>query len=287
MGASRRRNDGSRSSAPGRPPAQLATSWVCIAHALAASLPACEPKLVVGKWSCSGADSGEGGEGNAEAERARSPVSLPWSTGFENGFCDYRASQGYCFAEKRATFETVGSPVHSGSSAAAFSVNTGPPFDDGETRCVRQGTLPTAAYYSAFYFIPSAPLDFVGWKLMQFRGSGPQPFHWLWDVSLSRDGRGTLAVSVTDSLRNRTLATASLPSVPIGSWFQIEVYLKRAADATGEFAVYQDGQLGLRLKDLVTDDSVRGRWYVGSLTDSLTPPTITVYVDDVAIREAP
>ena len=106
-------------------------------------------KLVVGKWSCSEADGNAGGDGSVMA--ATAPISFPWSTGFENGFCDYTAGAGFCYADKRAAYEIVTSPVHAGNFAAAFSVSPSTALD-GQTRCVRQGALPNAAYYSAYYF---------------------------------------------------------------------------------------------------------------------------------------
>jgi hypothetical protein len=74
--------------------------------------------------------------------------------------------------------------------------------------------------------------------------------------------------------------------IPIGEWFHLELYLKRAADATGEVALYQDGELLFRATDLITDDSDWAQWYVGNLATDLTPPESTLYVDDVTIRSS-
>jgi hypothetical protein len=286
----------------------------------------CEPKLVVGKWSGGGAGVGgaagvgggagiggaAGGGGGGEAgtaagagpvgcetagggaatvgsmTRVPEPVSVPWSTGFENGFCDYSASNNYCYAEPRAGFEIVTAPVHSGTSAAAFNIVVDGAMDGTQTRCVRQGTLPEAGYYSAFFFIPSAPTATNNWNLVHFRGGRTTgALHGLWDVSVNVDAEGALHLYVFDFIRRMTRATAGVPAVPVGSWFQIEVYLKRANDATGEFTVYQDGELALRLTDVSTDDSSFGQWYVGNLANELTPGESTLYVDDVSMREAP
>ena len=251
--------------------------------ALAALSLACEPKLVVGKWSCAG-DDNAGGEGNSAA--LDEPITAPWSTGFENGFCDYLAA-GFCYAAERAAYETVTTPAHSGRFAAAFSVVADGALDGYQTRCVRQGELPAAAHYSAYFFIPVAPSAGNNWNLLHFRGGDGVVFHGLWDVTLAVESDGTLSVVVFDHLRQATLPTTGLPAVPVGAWFQLEVYLQRAADDTGAFAVYQDGALGLELLDLSTDDSSLGQWYVGNLAASLTPSDNTLYVDDVSIRPAP
>jgi len=111
--------------------------------------------------------------------------------------------------------------------------------------------------------------------------------HGLWDVSLARRADGSFHVYAYDFLRTQTRDETSGVPVPIGGWFQLEVYLKRATDATGQFDVYQDGELVLSVKGLETDDSDFGQWYVGNLADSLTPAESTLYVDDVSIRSAP
>jgi hypothetical protein len=215
-------------------------------------LPACEPKLVVGKLSCSDAD-GAGGEANLSAPFE--PITTPWSTSFEQGFCDYAASNGFCYGDPNAVYETVTSPVHSGKLAAAFRITTGAPSGgDYQTRCVRQGSLPNRARYSAYFYIPTAPVDSVNWNLIHFRGGDGPAYHGLWDLSLAKGADGEFHVVVFDFLRSLTRTTTA-PAVPIGAWFQLEVDLKRAADATGALAVYQDGQQVLALAGLSTDDT--------------------------------
>jgi hypothetical protein len=249
---------------------------------LAWLLLACEPNLIVGKWDCQAA----GGE--ATMQRVADPVATPWSSSFENAFCDYSAVSGFCYADDRASYESVTTPVRSGKFAAAFNVISDGGFDGLQARCVRQGELPTAAYYSAFFFIPTAPTAATNWNLIHFRGglADGSPLHGLWDVSLVRQEDGTFQVYVFDFLRSMTRTTTA-PAVPFGAWFQLEVYLERAAEPTGRFAVYQDGEVALSLKDLVTDDTSYGQWYVGNYAARLSPAESVVYVDDVSIREAP
>jgi hypothetical protein len=74
------------------------------------------------------------------------------------------------------------------------------------------------------------------------------------------------------------------PPIPIATWFRIELYVRRAADDTGELALYQDEELVFRATDIVTDTSTWGQWYVGNLANALMPAESTVYVDDVMIR---
>lgn len=249
----------------------------CVVSSLCVLLLGCEPELVVGSWECEAAGGDDGVEMTAE------PAAVPWSTSFENAFCDYSAPAGFCYAAESASYHVVSSPVHSGKRAAAFSLSAGGAFDDLQTRCVRQGELPKAAYYSAFFLIPEAPSAANNWNLMHFRSGDGGPAHGLWDVSLERQVDGTFQVYVFDFLRSLTRTTTDVPAVPIGVWFELELYLERAADGTGELELYQDGQLALALEGLTTDDATYGQWYVGNLAASLTPAESVLYVDDVSI----
>jgi hypothetical protein len=76
---------------------------------------------------------------------------------------------------------------------------------------------------------------------------------------------------------------STAPPIPIGQWFHLEVYFKRASDATGEITLWQDSAMAVHLTGLVTDPTGWGQWYVGNLADHLVPPASTVYVDDVTI----
>jgi hypothetical protein len=256
---------------------------------------ACEPKLELGVWSCpwsvglgDGGASGADDNGNDVARPSPSdPVAIPWSTSFESGFCDYPRSAGFCYGDEEAEFSIVTAPVRTGKYAAAFRVRGDGGGQSRQARCVRQGVFPIEASYSAWYFIPEFATNRGVWNLLHFQGgSGPGPTNLpgLWDVSVASDGTGELRLFFLNFLPSPTPIAEGFPPIPIAKWFKIEVYFRRAADATGEFAVYQDDELVVQLTDLVTDDTTWGQWYVGNLADSLMPPDSTVYVDDVMIR---
>jgi len=240
---------------------------------------ACQPKLTVGQWECSENGAPVGVPPNTD------PIAVPWSTSFENGFCDYTQLAGFCFADPAASYRTVASPVHSGQFAAAFSVTTADSTGT-QTRCVRQGALPPAAYYGAWYYVPARATNSAFWNLLHFQGGDPSVQHYLWDVSLVNTPNGDLQLAVYDFLANNGLGMVrkpNAPPIPIAAWFHIQFYLKRAADATGEIVLYQDGQRLLDVSGVITDDSTWGQWYVGNIATGLMPPDSTVYVDDVTI----
>ncbi len=252
---------------------------------LAGAVGACEPELVVGKQvveeqqpSCS-ADMGEAGA----PPLLEKVVEIPWSTGFEDDFCDYRRAGGQCFNDPGAMYAAVDDPVHRGSRSAAFTVSSDPAADAKQTRCFHEGRLPTEAWYGAWYYLPALATNTGNWNLFHFQGGAPLMLHGLWDVSLANADDGSLHLYIFDFLGAGIRMPDAPPEVPIGSWFHIEFRLRRAADATGEVELRQDGVPVMELTGVVTDDTDWGQWYVGNLADGLMPAESTIYVDDVSI----
>lgn len=246
----------------------------------------CEPTLIVGEWSCS-AEQKSDATSALDFPTPEDPVAIPWKTSFEEGFCDYLGPTSFCYANSAASSELVDSPVHSGRKAASYTI-TGQQNDGLQARCVRQGELPRAAYYGAWFYIPSEVTASDTWNLFHFEGrepSDPQPEdqHGLWDVSVRVATDGSLRVYVYDFLRGATIQDLDSNEIPVGQWFHLETYFERASDASGRFSVYVSGQLALDLSDLATDDATLGQWYVGNFAAAITPSVNTLIVDDVTI----
>jgi hypothetical protein len=285
---------------------RLASFVSCLAASTSAI--ACESTILIGADRPPAGDSGvpdatveaavgfdanaETSAGDAGADTSDTgglvPLVFPWSTGFENGFADWQEppNQGFCYAVGAASMTIVNAPVHSGNHAAAFTVDTISDASESQSRCVRQGVLPQAAYYGAWYYVPSAPVNMGNWNLLHFQGANvPDGMfaHGLWDVSLATPLGSSPRAYAYDFLRTSIPDASAAPSIPIGSWFHLEVFLHRATDGTGQFTLYQDGRVVTGRSGVATDDSMWGQWFVGNLATALTPPTSTVYVDDVTI----
>jgi len=235
-------------------------------------------------------DAGAGGAGpqcpdGGDIPGQTDPIAVPWSTSFENGFCDFVKAGGFCLGG--GTRRTVTTPVpKSGMFAAEFSVVTTDTMNI-QARCVLQGALPNEAYYSAWYYVPAlATLDSTSslFNLFHFRGGDASP-DGLWDVTLVNSSNGDLELLVYDFLAPRVRKQTNPRPIPIGRWFHIQFYLKRASDATGAIALYQDDELLVEASGIVTDNSSWAQWYVGNIAKGLTPPVSTVYVDQVTITK--
>jgi hypothetical protein len=213
------------------------------------------------------------------------PIELPWSTSFEDGFCGYTEARGFCYSDPDASYQLSSVVTRTGRRAAAFTINTNPDLEGNQARCVREGVLPQEAYYGAWYYIPLATTNSGNWNLMHFRGSEPVALHGLWDVSIDDAAGDGFTLVVYDFLGDRGLV-AEGSRVAVAEWFRVDFFLRRAADASGEIALYLNGQEVLRVRDISTDDSTWGQWYVGNLasTSALRPADSVVYVDDVSIK---
>jgi hypothetical protein len=246
---------------------------------LAVLATACSTEIVVG------ADPTSDAAGGTDGDSGPAPLVVPWSTGFEDGFGDWSQplGGGFCYKTAGANYTIVTSPVHTGQHSAAFMVDT-ETASPSQTRCVRQGVLPPAAYYGAWYYVPM-PATSVGslWNLFHFQGaSGPDAAAAdLWDLSLNNQLDGSLAPAVFNFLNNKVLAAG--PAIPIATWFHLEVFLKPSDAGTGEMEVYLDGNVVLDLSDITTDPTLWGQWFVGSYATLLLPGQETLYVDDVSI----
>jgi hypothetical protein len=237
---------------------------------------ACDPTVVIGARACGAADAGAAPDPDASI--------VSWTTGFEDGFCDFAPPTGFCLATGGGSYSVVTSPVHSGRYAAAFTVQGIPDAGGSQSRCVVQGVFPSAAYYGAWYYVSGGGLNFGNWNLFHYQGGVQgQPLQYLWDVSLANaGGAGPLDTFVRDFLTSQTY-DSNAPSIPLDRWFHLEVYFKRAKDATGEITLWQDSAQAVHVTGLLTDPTDWGQWYVGNLANNTLPPTQTVYVDDVTI----
>lgn len=251
---------------------------------LALLVVACNKELDVAQ--CYPESSESGPSSGAAAPDASTDIIFPWSTSFEEGLCGYVRPMGFCYRKGIATYEIVTAPVHTGKFAVALTTYN----EEGtQARCLRQGTFPTSAYYSAWFYVPSPPIESGVINLIHFSGDNAPSAngHGLWDVSLGQTSTGQFKLSVYDFITKRGRALTGDSPVPTDTWFHLVVYLKRASDATGELTLYQDDKAVLHLTGLVTDDSNWGQWLVGSYATGLSPSKATIYVDDVSITPDP
>jgi hypothetical protein len=145
---------------------------------------------------------------------------------------------------------------------------------------------PREGYYSAWFYIP-ADVTVRSWlSLSHFRcshtGDGNDLFA-IWDVNLYPRPEGFLAAHLYNYVTKVNVEQAVPVPVPLATWVHFEVLLRKAADATGRIAVWQDGALILDDPNVATAETDWVQWDAGASSDDVAPTPASIYLDDAAI----
>jgi hypothetical protein len=236
--------------------------------------------VAVGAVSCNQrVDLGEIGDGSA---------SLLWSATFERGDLSEWMGDGLggSFSENTTLVATPTTTMaHSGQYAGMITLS--PSFSMTSTNYLfRNAPSPPAAYYSAWFYVPSTIKVNAWLSLSHFRQSQGNNLSALWDVNLYPRPDGTLAAQLYDYV-NRINSVQPYPvAFPVDTWVQLEVFLSKSTGPGGRISVWQDGTLIFdRHGSTVLNDWVQ--WDVGGASDPyLLPSPATLYLDDAAISTA-
>lgn len=230
--------------------------------------PACQQRV----------DLGSIGDGSA---------SLLWTATFERGdLSEWLADgQGGNFAEN-TTLAPAPTTIVAHSGRYAGLVTLSPSASMTSTNYLfRDQPSPKAAYYSAWFYVPSTITVSVWLSLTHFRGSmtgDGDNLYALWDVNLYPRVDGSLAAQLYDYTNQKNYRQPVPVAFPVDAWVQLEVYLVKATDASGRIAVWQDGSLIFDdLGATVANDWTE--WDAGGASDELAPSPAAVYLDDAAI----
>jgi len=154
-------------------------------------------------------------------------------------------------------------------------------------RVWHQGAFPTAAFYSAWYYVPRPYQTKIDWTIMQFRTptDDPMVISQFLDVDLRSLPGGELILSIYDHRPQYLRLPTADPAieVPVGQWFQIEVFFRNVPDDTGQFTLWLDGKLNYDIPHRPMASVPTVYWTPCSITGDLVPTQSELYVDDAAI----
>jgi len=286
----------------------------CAGALLAALLGACNPDVQLGTLAEGGGRSSAGAGGfsgntpdlGSGAGRAGSPAggaatgaggqagssSVIWRSGLElSDLSEWTADgQGENYRSSEPSTPSVSSDhAHGGSQSLKVSITVA----NGMTSVnymYRQAATPTEAYYSAWFLIPRSYTVKDWWNIVHFVGSQSGDGRnevGLWDLDLRSAADGSLALYVWDFEHSKQFDPPTPHAFPIGVWVKIEVLFRKASDASGRFAVYQDGALLVDLTGVRTAPNDWLRWAVGSASANIVPSPAELYIDDAAISTTP
>ena len=216
-------------------------------------------------------------------------ASLLWKATFEPGdLSEWTGDgQGGIFGENEASPPSVvSSPVHRGSKAGVFAITPVGGMLSINYAFRNQLAVP-AAYYSAWFFVPSTVAVGSYLSLVHFRGlqADGKTVYAIWDVNLTPLGDGTVAAQLFDYVRSIDTPQPVNVRFPFDRWVQLEVFFSKATDATGRLAIWQDGTLILDHPGVATVANDWLQWQVGAASTDLlaTKLPAQIYVDDAAI----
>ncbi len=194
-----------------------------------------------------------------------------------------------------------------GRYAARFTLQTASDGSQANAGLSRTGFLPVEAYYSAWYYLPSAVNVSTFWVIFKFRmrsvADDASTAAELFDLNLASTPGGGMTLRLYDHRSGGDVPLdVAVPSVPVGTWFQIEAYYRNpgaaagadgggtdgsASDAGsidngGRLTFWLDGQQIVDVAGAMAPTSWVA-WDVVSVAVNLNPSTAVLYVDDCAI----
>jgi hypothetical protein len=183
----------------------------------------------------------------------------------------------------------VTTPVRSGHFALrsiVVSPTNGAPRSGAIAQ--RTGIMPVDAYYSAWYYVPAAVSLTDYWLFFKFRSradasDATTPSDDVWDFDFLPGTNGAMEFALFGHVKRENEPALIVLPVPIGRWFQVEAFLRATNDNTGRLTIWVDGTSIFDVQARPILPSLFVEWQVGGITESVTPPMATFYVDDAAI----
>jgi len=174
--------------------------------------------------------------------------------------------------------------AHGGSWSAKMTANT--TGGSSGTRLFRwlEPQTHAALYYSVWYYIPQKVTPSEYWNLFQWKSkhaAGIDPFFVL---NIGNRADGTMYFYLWDWQRSKQY-DQTLVNIPVAQWFKVEGFYQCAADSSGKVTLWQDGAKLFDISGMSTRYADGDcQWSVDNYSNGLSPSTVSIYVDDAAIR---
>ena len=250
--------------------------YLVVAACVALGGPACGRHVYLGALadgSTGGSDAGNGG--------------ILWQALFENGDLSEWTGDGNggIYMDARATAPAASAQnSHRGrfSGIATFA----PMGLTSWSYLYRdQPSLPEA-YYGAWFFIPTT-LQINSWLSVHHFGyhptAGSADTMPVWDFHVYPTSDGSLAARLYESSTIKNFEQPNPVPVPTATWVHFEIFYRKAADATGEIIVWQDGVQILDVTNALTAPTDFVQWDAGGGSNDIAPSPAAVYLDDATI----
>ena len=215
-----------------------------------------------------------------------------WASLFEGGTFDEWTNVGGSANANPSPADTIvvsTTYAHHGRYAALLTIDAGPDGTQANAGLVLNGGLPVEAYYSACYYLPRTITVGTFWILFKFRlrtdASDASTEGRVLRPGARQRGRWFAhALMLYDHQSGRDVPLGPpAPVVPVGVWFQIEVFYRNAQDASGRLTVWLNGQQVVDVDGQPMAPTPWVEWDVVNVGENLTPSAAVVAIDDCAI----
>jgi len=169
-------------------------------------------------------------------------------------------------------------------SNAKLTIDAPPGGSRGSSVLLRAGdSLPSEAYYSAWYYLPRSISVGMYWVIFKFRQQDQATMDELYDLDLINLPTGEMSVQLYDHRRGNVDLDVPSPVVPVGQWFQVEAFYRNTQDATGRLTIWLDGRQIVDIANQPMAPTPWIEWNACSIGQDLTPSMAVLYVDDAAV----
>jgi hypothetical protein len=182
------------------------------------------------------------------------------------------------------------SVAHRGTHSAKLFINTlnAPGIPTSGVRLFRwlEPQTHSDLYYRVWYYFPRRYIpngDPAWWNVFQWkskRGGGSDPFFAL-NVGNRPDGSMYFYLYNQNS---KTSYSQTVKNIPDSQWFRVDAFYQCTGDHAGHVTFWQDAEQIFDVSGVQTRYPEGDcEWSVNNYSNSLNPPTATIYVDDAAI----
>jgi hypothetical protein len=216
---------------------------------------------------------------------------LLWTARFETGTLDeVTGTPGgnvSAFPGASSTVAVSSERAHTGAYGAKLTIDA----EGGVQQSAGFGlsdSLPTSAYYSAWYYLPRSVTVGMYWVIFKIRmrtAADPGSDAELYDENLANLDTGEMTLRLYDHRSGDVDLDVPSPVVPVGAWFQLEAYYRNANDASGRFTLWLDGRQIVDVGGAMAPTPWVA-WDAISVAIDLSPPLATLHVDDCAVSRS-
>jgi hypothetical protein len=229
-----------------------------------------------------------GPQGDTSQSLTATPSWILWQADHETGDLTqwFAYQNGAVYNSGTGSVKVTGEMARSGRYSLALSVRNAKSTDGPAqaARIFRWLENPKEAYYSAWYYFPERVKVREWWNIFQFKSvTADEENLPIWILVVGNLENGDMYLYLWDSINSRSYEEDHPHTLPTKRWVHLQVYVKRANDATGAIAVWQDSDKLIDLQGVQTAYNDNIQWSLNSYTHEIDPSNMMIYVDDAVI----